>query len=158
VHSIVVIALLTGTVVIGVARADADGHAAAPTPILAEQLRWSGPPNAPGLQMAWVLGNERDAGPYVMRVKLAPGTRIPPHTHPDERVCTVLAGAVYVAFGETFDETKGVAMPIGAVYVLPARVPHYVWTRDVEASYQETGVAPTGTTFIKQAEARGQAP
>ena len=122
----------------------------APEPILPGALQWAGPPNVPGLQGAWMLGAEQKAGPYILRVKLAGGTRIPLHTHPDERNTTVLTGTIYVGFGEIFDETKVVAVPAGAVYVAPAGVPHYIWAKEGDAMYQEAGVGPTGTFFIKR--------
>lgn len=124
--------------------------AQSPAPVLAESLRWSSPPSAPGLQAAWVLGAEGDPKPYVLRVKLAAGTAIAPHTHPDQRHTTVLAGTLYVGFGESFDETKTVAIPAGAVYVTPANTAHYVWAKDGESIYQESGIGPTGTTLIKR--------
>jgi quercetin dioxygenase-like cupin family protein len=122
----------------------------APTPVLPDSIRWVSPPNIPGLQAAWILGAEQKPGPYIVRVKLGSGVRIPPHTHPDDRNTTVLAGAIYVGFGELFDETKVVAVPTGAVYVAPADVPHYVWAKDGDAMYQEAGVGPTSTSFIKR--------
>jgi len=121
----------------------------APAPILPESLRWIAPPNVPGLQVAWVLGAEQAPGPYLLRVRLARGARIAPHTHPDERNTTVISGTVYVGFGESFDETKIVAVPAGAVYVAPAGVPHYLWAKDGDVVYQEAGVGPTGTSFGK---------
>jgi hypothetical protein len=60
----------------------------------------------------------------------------------------VLSGTLYVGFGETFDETKVVAIPSGAVYVAPAEVPHYIWAKEGEVWYQETGRGPTETVFI----------
>jgi quercetin dioxygenase-like cupin family protein len=122
----------------------------APTPVLPDSIRWVSPPNIPGLQAAWILGAEQKPGPYIVRVKLGSGVRIPPHTHPDDRNTTVLAGTIYVGFGELFDETKVVAVPTGAVYVAPADVPHYVWAKDGDAMYQEAGVGPTSTSFIKR--------
>ena len=122
----------------------------APAPVLPDSIRWVSPVNVSGLQAAWILGAEQNSGPYIIRVKLATGARIAPHTHPDERNSTVLAGTIYVGFGETFDETRVVAIPTGAVYVAPANVPHYVWARDADAMYQEAGVGPTGTSFIKR--------
>ena len=121
-----------------------------PVPILPGSMHWTSPPNISGLQTAWVLGAERRPGAYILRVKLAAGTRIPPHTHPDARNTTVLSGTIYVGFGKTFDETRVVAVPAGAVYVVPANVPHYIWARDGEALYQEAGRGPTGTAFIKR--------
>ena len=122
----------------------------APAPILPDSIRWVSPPSVSGLQMAWVLGAEQKPGPYILRVKLAAGARIPPHTHPDERNTTVLAGTIYVGFGETLDEANVVAIPAGAVYVAPANVPHYVWAKDGDAMFQEAGVGPTRTEFIKR--------
>ena len=122
-----------------------------PSPVLADSLEWSSPPGNPGLQGAWMLGTESSPGPYVLRVRLAAGARIPPHRHPDTRHSTVLTGTIYVGFGEAFDAAKVVAVPAGAVYVAPANVPHYVWARDGEASYQESGVGPTASWFAPPA-------
>jgi quercetin dioxygenase-like cupin family protein len=138
--------LLVASVFSGVAVAQRNAAA----PILPDSIRWVSPPNLSGLQVAWVLGAEHKPGPYILRVKLASGGRIPPHTHPDERNTTVLAGTIYVGFGEIFDETKVVAVPTRAVYVAPANIPHYVWAKDGDAVFQEAGVGPTGTSFIKR--------
>lgn len=119
-----------------------------PIPILPDRLTWVRPPHHPALQSAWMVGTESQTGLYLLRVKLAPGGRIPPHIHPDERTTTVLSGTLYVGFGETFDETTVVAIPSGAVYVAPAEVPHYVWAKEGEVLYQEMGMGPTGTVFI----------
>jgi quercetin dioxygenase-like cupin family protein len=119
----------------------------APRPILPESLHWVGVPNAPALQAAWVLGSEQATGAYVLRVKIAANGRIPPHSHPDTRNSTVLAGTLYVGFGEIFDESKVIAVPTGAVYVAPANVSHYIWAKDGNVEYQETGVGPTGTVM-----------
>lgn len=122
----------------------------APVPLLLDRLRWVNPPNLSGVQVVWMLGAESTPGPYLRRVKLAPGASISPHTHPDARHSTVLAGTLYVGFGETFDDTKVVAIPTGAVYVAPANVPPYVWAKDGEVMYQEAGMGPTGTTFLNR--------
>jgi hypothetical protein len=53
-----------------------------------------------------------------------------------------------VGFGEACDESKVVAISAGAVCVIPANIPHYVWAKDGGAIYQEVGVGVTGTTFI----------
>ena len=141
---LIAVLLLAGSVFSTVTVAQSN----APIPVLPDSLRWVSPPNVSGLQAAWVLGAEQTPGPYLIRVKLATGASIPPHTHPDERTSTVLAGTIYVGFGKTFDETKVVTIPTEAVYVAPANVPHYVWAKDGEAMYQEAGVGPTGTTFL----------
>ena len=120
-----------------------------PHVVLPQEMTWTSPPNNPNLQGSWALGEEKKAGPYILRVKLAPGGKIPPHTHPDERNSTVLSGTLYVGFGTTFDEKNVVAIPAGGIYVAPANVAHYVWAKDGEVVYQEAGIAPTGTIPAK---------
>lgn len=118
-------------------------------PILPESLRWTSPPNLPGLKGAWVLGSEKDHGTYVQRVELSPGARVVPHTHPDTRYSTVISGTLYVAFGERPADAEFVAVPTGAVYVAPANQPHTLWARDGKVVYQEAGTGPTGTIFLR---------
>ena len=119
----------------------------APAPILPADLKWVNTP-FPGVQASWALGAEKDPAAYGLRVKMAPGSKIMPHTHPDARNSTVLMGTIYVGFGPTFDEAKVVAIPTGGMYVAPAGVPHYVWAKEGEAMYQEAGVGPTGTVPV----------
>ncbi|MCB1956104.1 MAG: cupin domain-containing protein [Rhodocyclaceae bacterium] len=121
-----------------------------PAPVLPEALHWFAVPNNDRLQGAWVLGAEKEAGTYVLRVRLASGGRIPAHTHPDTRYSTVLSGTLYVGFGELANETDVVAVPEGGVYVAPAGVPHYLWARDGDVVYQEGGVGPTATVPVKR--------
>jgi quercetin dioxygenase-like cupin family protein len=120
-----------------------------PRPILPDSLKWSGPPDNSYLRAAWVLGAEKDSGTYALRVKLAKGGKIPPHTHPDTRYSTVLSGTLYVGFGESFEESKMAAVPEGGVYVAPANVPHYLWAKDGNVTYQEGGEGPTATVLVK---------
>ncbi|HEY0963710.1 MAG TPA: cupin domain-containing protein [Pseudomonadales bacterium] len=120
-----------------------------PAPILPEQLQWGGTPDA--AQSVMVVGAPDKAGLYQQRVRMPAGSKIQPHTHPDERISVVLEGTIHVGFGETFDENEVVAIPAGAVYVAPAGVPHYVWAKDGPALYQEGGMGPTGAAFIPQA-------
>ena len=123
---------------------------AQPVPVLPEALKWFSPPNNNLLKGAWVLGSEKEPGTYVLRVMLAKGGKIPAHTHPDARNSTVLAGTLYVGFGDVDSETDVVAVPAGGVYVAPANVPHYLWAKDGDVVYQEGGVGPTATVPVKR--------
>jgi quercetin dioxygenase-like cupin family protein len=125
-------------------------QAAVPVPLLPVNFRWFGPPNNPKLRAAWVIGTESGKGAYLLRVRLAEGGKIPAHTHPDERHSTVLAGTLYVGFGEVVDESKVVAIPTGGVYVAPAHTPHYLWARDGDVIYQESGTGPTATVPVSR--------
>lgn len=125
--------------------APALAEAPVPQPVLPELVEWFSPPIIPGLKAAWLVGGEKESGLYALRVQLAAGTKIPPHTHPDDRYSVVLAGTLYVGFGTTVDESAMVAVPAGAVYVAPAHQPHYLRARDGDVVYQESGSGPTGT-------------
>lgn len=123
-------------------------HPTAPQPVLPDSLEWFAVPNNDSLQAAWVLGAEHAAAPYLLRVRLAQGGRIAPHSHPDIRNSTVLSGTLYVGFGEVVDDARLVAVPAGGVYVAPANVPHYLFARDGDVVYQESGVGPTATIAV----------
>jgi quercetin dioxygenase-like cupin family protein len=120
-----------------------------PKPVTPDSIKWVSTPAIPGLLSAWLVGAQDTPGLYILRVKLGAGTIIPPHTHPDERSTTVLAGTIYVGFGDTFDKSKAKAVTVGSVYVVPAKVPHYIWAKDGDAMYQESGNGPTANKFIK---------
>lgn len=125
--------------------ATADGPApATPQVIVPDALRWYAPFGNDSVQVAWVLGTEAAPGPYLLRVQLAPGARIPAHRHPDGRSTTVLRGTLYVGFGDQVDDSRLVAVPEGGIYVAPVGVAHFLWARDGEVVYQEAGVGPTG--------------
>ena len=134
---------------IGLIAPGAGADEGAPLPILPDALRWIDAPGGLPLQAAWLLGAESKPEPYLIRVQLKAGGRIPPHTHPDARNSTVLAGTLYVGFGATFDAAKLVAIPSGAVYVAPAHVPHFVAAQEGAVLYQEAGMGPTSTAFVK---------
>lgn len=125
--------------------APAPQAAPAPVPVRPEVVHWFSPPGNPGLRGAWLLGSEAGSGPYVLRVKLAKGGRILTHTHPDARHTTVLSGTLLVGFGAGASAGPMVAVPAGAVYLVPAGMPHALWARDGEVIYQESGSGPTGT-------------
>ena len=131
------------------AASHAFAQGATPAVIGAGSVRWASPPNLPGVQGAWFLGSQDKPGLYLFRVRLAAGARIPPHTHPDERSTTVMSGTILVGFGEAFDESRMVAVPAGSVYVAPAGLAHYLWARDGETVYQESGIGPSATNMIR---------
>jgi quercetin dioxygenase-like cupin family protein len=120
-----------------------------PKPILPDTLKWFSPPNNPNLKAVWVTGNEKEPGMYILRVMLKATGIIPPHSHPDIRYTTVLSGTLYVGFGKTIEDSTMVAIPTGVVYCVPANVFHYLKSKTGDVTYQEIGVGPTATDFIK---------
>jgi quercetin dioxygenase-like cupin family protein len=107
------------------------------------QLKWAdGPTSIPaGAKLAVLEGDPAKEGPFVMRLKLPDGYRIPPHTHPKPERITVLAGTFHVGMGDKFDAAKGKAMPAGSFGTWAAGMKHYVWVSG-ETEIQMHGVGP----------------
>jgi quercetin dioxygenase-like cupin family protein len=120
--------------------------------VLPSAIKWIPSPVVPGTYRAVLLGNPDEAGSFVMRVKVPPGTRIMPHTHRDERVYTVLAGEWKLGFGEKFDAGKLMIFPAGSVYRLPANVPHFQATGQTETIVQINSVGPSTTEFLNPSD------
>jgi len=120
--------------------------------VLPSAIKWLPSPVVPGTYRAVLLGNPDEAGPFVMRVKAPPGTRIMPHTHADARTYTVLAGEWKLGFGEKYDAGKLRSFPAGSVYRLPAKVPHFQATGQSETIVQIDSVGPSTTDFVNPAD------
>lgn len=115
-----------------------------------ETMRWQSPPWDARVSATWIIGAEKESAPYLQRVRIAPGGRIPRHWHPDTRQTTVLAGSLHVSFGAAGETTREVVLPAGSVYVVPAHLPHEVWPEDGNVTYQETGTGPTATHLLSR--------
>jgi quercetin dioxygenase-like cupin family protein len=118
-----------------------------------EQMKWADNPRVPGLGVAKILGDAKEPGPFVHRVKFPKGRTVKPHSHPDDRTYTVISGTWYIGWGEVYDESKMTALPAGSFYTEPADVPHFVATPDEEAIVQITGTGPTRVDWVDPADA-----
>lgn len=96
-----------------------------------------------GAYAATLNGSTNAAAPYTIRVHITEGGKIMPHTHPDERVITVVDGELCYGFGSEFDPDGCQLYPEGSYFVVPANAPHYGFGKTGEAVYQESGVGPS---------------
>ena len=103
--------------------------------------------NATNMDAAFLLGSPAQPGLYTIRVHLKDGGLMPPHSHPDDRMITVLSGTLHYGFGETADPAATKAYPTGAAFIAKANDPHYAIGRG-DVIYQESGMAPTGTKWV----------
>ncbi|WP_266182185.1 cupin domain-containing protein [Dyella humicola] len=118
--------------------------------VLPEDVTWEPfPAFPPTARLAVLVGDTRKPGPYVVRVKVPAGVKLMPHTHPEDRVYTVISGVFYIGLGKTFDETKLVAYPPGSVVVLPANTPHFHWAKSGEYVTQVSGYGPLGIEYVE---------
>jgi len=122
----------------------ADGH----TAIAPDALKWT--PVGPSTLLAVLDGSpEKEGAPFVIRLKLASGTRVPPHWHPVDEHLTIISGTFYMGTGEKFDESTATALTIGSYAMMPKEVRHFGWT-GVETVVQIHGVGPFKTYFVEQ--------
>lgn len=115
-------------------------------------LPWNPNPDIAGVESAIALGNPSKAKLYVLYGKMVSGTVFPAHTHPDDRITTVISGVMYYGVGEKFDRTNLSPYAAGSVIYTPAETPHFMWVEDNEAVMQEAGFGPTGMKFIESDE------
>ena len=117
--------------------------------ILPEEIDWR--PFAafpPSVRLAVVVGEPNRPGPYVTRVKVPSGIKLLPHTHPEDRVYTVISGVFYIGLGQRFDDDKLKAYPPGSVIVLPGDTPHFHWAKSGEYITQITAIGPLGFEYL----------
>ena len=130
--------------------AEVPGNAVTLTP---EQMKWEDNPRVAGLGESKIISSGKEAGPYLYRVKFPKGRVVQAHSHPDDRTYTVISGTWYIGWGETYDESRLMALPAGSFYTEPAGVQHFVATLDDEAVVQVTGTGPTKVDYVDPAHA-----
>ena len=106
-------------------------------------------PFAPGAEYTFLASDVAKSENYELRVHLKPDAKIPPHTHPDTRMPTILSGELAIGTGAKFDPENTTSIPTGGFFVMPAGVIHWAWAKSGEVTYQEAGTGPTGTTLVK---------
>jgi hypothetical protein len=116
-------------------------------------LKWQdGPPSLPvGAKFTILEGDPAKPGPFVFRVKVPDGYRIPPHTHPKAERVTVVSGTFNLGMGEAFDTTKGESLPAGTYGTWPAGMTHYVWAKG-ETVVQFHGEGPWVIRYVNPAD------
>src|SRR6185503_5168074 len=71
-----------------------------------------------GAKMAVIHGDPSAPGLFAMRATLPAGYKVPPHFHPADENVTVISGELYMGMGDTWDESKGHALPQGSVSIM----------------------------------------
>lgn len=113
------------------------------------KIEWiDGPSSLPkGAQIAVLEGDPSKEGPFVFRVKVPDGYRIPPHTHPKTERVTVISGTFNIGMGEKVDEKATKAMPAGTYGYWEAGMKHFVWTKG-ETVVQFHGMGPWSIKYV----------
>ncbi len=117
-----------------------------------DQVPWTDNPVIPNAKGAFLVGDPSKAEVTVLRVKLPPHCKHPPHTHPFPEVATVLSGRLGYGLGDAFDTSKGQMLEAGTFAVVPAKRSHYIWTGNEEAIVQVQFVGPFGIEYVNPAD------
>jgi quercetin dioxygenase-like cupin family protein len=106
-------------------------------------------PGAAGApRMTALLGDSTKAGLYSVRVIIPAHRQVPPHTHRDNRLVTVVSGTLRVGYGTTFDEKAMKELPPGSFYTEPAGQPHFTAAGDEAVVIVVTGSGPSDTKLL----------
>jgi quercetin dioxygenase-like cupin family protein len=119
----------------------------------ADTMKWGpAPPALPkGAQMAVIAGDPGKEVPYVLRVKVPAGYKVPAHTHPSDENVTVISGNFHIGMGAKLDETKGDSLKAGGFTIAPKGMQHYAWFTE-ETVIQIHGVGPFAITYVNPAD------
>jgi len=114
-----------------------------------DRIKWQdGPASLPkGARIAVLEGNPTKEGPFVFRLKLPDGYRVPPHTHPKTERVTVISGTFNIGMGNKFDQKATQVMPAGAYGYWPAGMTHFVWAKG-ETVLQFHGMGPWSIEYV----------
>jgi quercetin dioxygenase-like cupin family protein len=115
----------------------------------ADKIKWQqGPPSLPkGAMIAVLEGDPNKEGPFVFRVKVPDGYRVPPHTHPKTERVTVISGTFNIGMGDKFDQKVTRIMDAGAYGYWPAGMKHFVWAKG-ETVLQFHGTGPWSIKYV----------
>ncbi len=122
------------------------------TAVMPPDIKWTDAPSiSPGAKTAVIDGDPKSSGPFVMRLKVPPKTKIKVHIHPTDENVTILSGTLYFAPGDKFDTKTAKAFGPGSYFSIGKGKPMFAYTADKEAVAQLHGTGPWGITYLDSA-------
>src|SRR3954469_5798457 len=117
--------------------------------VTSSEIKWGPIPSMPkGTQTTVLHGNPGRPGLYTVRLKIPANSKMPVHSHPDERVRVIISGTYYSALGDKVDASKLLSFPPGTFSHVPPKVWQFAETRDEEVIFEITGIGPTGIDYL----------
>jgi hypothetical protein len=101
-----------------------------------------------GIQTVTLKGDPTRPGLYALLLRVGPNTKIQAHSHPDDRVATIVSGDWYFGYGKDFNEAALKRLPPGSFYTEPPGMEHFAMTKATGAVIQISGTGPSGTTYV----------
>ena len=114
-----------------------------------KDIKWGpAPPSIPkGAKIAVLQGDPGKAGPFVIRLMVPPGYKIPPHWHTQDESLTVISGSFYFGTGDKVDTSKAPTITAGAFHFLSGKDHHYLVAK-TPSVIQINGNGPFDVTYI----------
>jgi hypothetical protein len=109
---------------------------------LPDQIEWKGRTGSAN-QSAVLFGDPSKPGLYVQLLKRGPDDWVQPHSHPNDRFITVLAGTMLVGTGSKLDRNNTVAVKAGGHIRDFANQMHYDGTGPEGTTIEIVGMGPT---------------
>ncbi len=115
----------------------------------ADEIEWGpGPASIPeGAEAVVLHGDPGEEGLFGLRLRLPEDYAIPPHTHPQPEIVTVISGTFHVGMGETADRDETEALPAGSFFAFPPGMAHYAFN-DEETVIQLNSTGPWELTYV----------
>lgn len=121
--------------------------------VMPPDIKWADAPSVgPGAKTAVIDGDPKSSGPFVMRLKVPPKTKLKVHTHPTDENVTILSGTLYFAAGDKFDAKTAKPFGPGSYFSIEKGKPMFAYTKNKEAVLQLHGNGPWGLTYLDQAD------
>ncbi len=121
--------------------------------MLPAEIKWgpASPALPPGAQMAVLAGDPGKEGPFVLRVKLPAGYRVPPHWHPVDEHVTIISGTLQLGMGDKFDAGSMRALTAGSFAIAEKEMRHYVLAKGPTV-IQVSAMGPFVITYVNAAD------
>ncbi|HEY8147714.1 MAG TPA: cupin domain-containing protein [Vicinamibacteria bacterium] len=105
-------------------------------------------------QVSLLEGDPSQAGaPFTLRIRLAAGTRVPPHWHPTEEHITVLQGRFSLGMGDEYNAASLQELPTGSYASMPKGMTHFALATG-DTIVQVHGVGPFKSVWVGSGQSR----
>lgn len=117
------------------------------------EIKWAPfPALGPGIQIATLSGDPFKAGsPFVFRLEMPDGAKVPPHWHPVDEHLTVISGTFLFGAGEKFDTNAMRELPAGSYAFMPRRARHFALAKG-DTVIQLNGIGPFKVIYVNPAD------
>jgi quercetin dioxygenase-like cupin family protein len=114
-----------------------------------KDIKWGdAPPSIPkGAKLAVLQGDPGKTGPFVIRLMLPAGYKIPPHSHSQDESLTVISGTFYFGTGDKIDMSKAHALDAGGFHALSGGDHHYAFAK-APTVVQVNGMGPFNINYV----------